>query len=167
MNPNNRTIITDFYKSHFSEVVGYVEGRINSKADAEDIVQDLFLKLLNPDRLLSETTLHALIYTMARNAATDWWRKRNARSQYSISETLQSPYNPAHYVAYNETIAAYEQGISRLKVTERKILRLNIEHDKPVSDIAILTGLAYKQAEYRLGTARKQLRSYIKRAVGM
>lgn len=167
MNPDNRTVIADFYKSHFSEVVGYVEGRIRSKADAEDIVQDLFLKLLSPNRVLSEATLHALIYTMARNAATDWWRKRNARSQYSISEELQSPYNPAHYVSYNETFAAYKHGISKLKVMERKILRLNVEHDKPVSEISILTGLAYKQAEYRLGIARKQLRSYIKRAVGL
>lgn len=167
MNPDNRTIITDFYKNHFSEVVGYVEGRIKNKSDAEDIVQDLFLKLLSPDRLLSEATLHALIYTMARNAATDWWRKRNARSQYSISKEPQSPYTPANYVAYNETLTAYKHGISRLKVMERKILRLNIEHDKPVSEISILTGLAYKQAEYRLGTARKQLRSYMKRAAGL
>lgn len=167
MKPDNRTIVADYYQAHWTNVVAYVEGRIRDRAEAEDIVQELFLKLLCPDRLLSEITLPALVYTMARNAATDWWRVRNLRRQTALTDTLTSPYNPANYVAYGETLTAYERGLTHLKATDRKILRLNIEQKKPVSEISLLTGLAYKQAEYRLGVARKQIRQYMRKAVGM
>lgn len=167
MRPDNRTIVADYYQAHWADVVAYVEGRIGSRAEAEDIVQELFLKLLSPERLLSEITMPALVYTMARNAATDWWRARNLRRQAALSDTLMSPYTPANYVAYGEAMAAYEWGLGHLKTTERKILRLNIEEEKPVSEISLLTGLAYKQAEYRLGVARKRIRQYMRKAVGM
>lgn len=166
MKSDNRTVVADYYRSHSAEVVAYVEGRIRNRAEAEDIVQDLFLKLLNPTRLLSATTLPALVYTMARNAATDWWRVRTLRCHTVLSDTLASPCDAASPLAYADTVAAYERGLSRLKVEERKILRLSIEQEKPVSEIALTTGLAYKQAEYRLGAARKQIRAFMKKAVG-
>lgn len=167
MKSDNRTIVADYYRSHSADVVAYVEGRIRNRADAEDIVQDLFLKLLNPTRLLSAITLPALVYTMARNASTDWWRMRSLRRHTALSDTLISPYDAASPLTYSDTMAAYERGLSHLKVVERKILRINIEQEKPVSEIALTTGLGYKQAEYRLGTARKQMRAFMRKAEGM
>ena len=63
----NHALITDYYISHRDELLAFVSSRLGRSDFAEDIVQNVFLKLLTTDKMISEVTLPSLVYTIARN----------------------------------------------------------------------------------------------------
>lgn len=164
---DNNALIAEYYSQHWKEVVEYIDGRIKNKAEAEDLAQELFAKLLSPSRPLSAVTLSSLVYTMARNAAADCWRRRACRKQTTLVDTFYADSTPETICSYHEAIYLYEQGMGTLRKEECSMIRMNIECGKQVGEISRYLSLGYKQAEYRLGVARKQIRSFMSKRMAM
>ena len=76
---NNRTLLSNYYTAHRDELLAYVSSRLGDSCLAEDIVQDVFLKLLTSDKMISEVTMPALVYTVIRNLITTCFRRRSIR----------------------------------------------------------------------------------------
>ena len=55
------TVIADFYTSHYEEIVAFISSRILNNEEAEDIVQNVFMRLLNTDRMITAITLPNLV----------------------------------------------------------------------------------------------------------
>ena len=53
----------------------YIASRINSYADAENLAQDVWLRLLEYDKPLTAETMIPLIYTVASNLIIDYLRR--------------------------------------------------------------------------------------------
>lgn len=53
----------------------YVRKRVNHKEDAEDLTQEVFLKLANSDSSKIDN-VKSWVYTIARNTITDFYRKK-------------------------------------------------------------------------------------------
>ena len=68
----SKRLITDYYRLHVGEVKAFVLKRMDYSAESEDIVHDIFLKLLESDKIVSAVTLPCLVYTMARNMIYDY-----------------------------------------------------------------------------------------------
>lgn len=64
---NNNTIICHYYKEHRNDIFLFVCGRIGDSCVAEDIVQTVFERLLCSTRMITEVTLPALVWHVARN----------------------------------------------------------------------------------------------------
>ena len=79
---NNYQTIADYYAQHRDEIVRFVTMRIGDSDVAQDMVQDIFVRLLRSDKLISLTTLPALTFTMARNMVADWYRRRRIIEEY-------------------------------------------------------------------------------------
>ena len=75
-------LITDYYMAHRDELLAFASSRLGDGCLAEDIVQDVFLRLLSSDRLLTEVTLPALVYTITRNLINDYYRRHTTHEQY-------------------------------------------------------------------------------------
>ena len=43
---NNKQLITNYYITHRGELLTYVSARLSGRAEAEDVVQDVFLPVL-------------------------------------------------------------------------------------------------------------------------
>ncbi|MBC9795626.1 RNA polymerase sigma factor SigZ [Sinomicrobium weinanense] len=63
----------------FSEGVrGYIRNRINDPETVEDLLQEVFAKVhINLHKVQNEARVKAWVYTIARNAVTDHYRKRD------------------------------------------------------------------------------------------
>ena len=75
---------------YFVPVFRYVLKRVKHKQDAEDIAQTTFLKLYT-----SKTTFEnqnrdplAYLFTIARNATTDHWKKQGRKDEQPIDDSL-------------------------------------------------------------------------------
>lgn len=65
--------IADYYTFHYEELLAFVASRLHIYSDeAEDIVQNVFLRLLQTDRMITPITLPCLVYTMARHLICDF-----------------------------------------------------------------------------------------------
>ena len=68
---NKILTLTNYYVTHRDELLAYVSSRLGNSVEAEDLVQNVFLRLLTSDKMITDITLPALVYTIARNLIAD------------------------------------------------------------------------------------------------
>lgn len=162
---NNHQLITDYYMTHRDELLAFVSSRLRGGSEAEDIVQNVFLRLLTTDKMITEVTLPALVYTMTRNMITDYYRRHTVFDEYEhyikgvcSEETTMDSVFSAH-----EIMEQMERGLARLPENCREVYRLHIYGGMKVGEISQQLGEGYKRIEHRLGTARKAMRQYLRK----
>lgn len=164
---NNHQLIAAYCTAHRAELLAFVSSRIGDACQAEDVVQDVFLRLLTGNRLISEVTLPSLVYTTARHLITDYWRCKRVREEYehylSHAVGTASPASPESVFSARQLTERMERGLARLPEQCREVYRLHIYGGLRVSEISQQLGQGYKSVEHRLGTARKAMRQYLRR----
>lgn len=157
-------LITNYYIAHRDELLAFASSRLGDSRLAEDIVQDVFLRLLSSDKMITEVTLPALVYTITRNLINDYYRRHTTYEQYehyikgvcSEVTTMESVFSAF------EIMERLERGLVRLPENCREIYRLHIYGGMKVGEISRELGEGYKSVEHRLGTARKVMREYLR-----
>jgi RNA polymerase sigma-70 factor, ECF subfamily len=80
-----KNIHTEFHEA----LLGYISSRISNKSDAEDILQEVFIKIAKSINTLSdEQKLKSWIFTITRNTITDYYRNNAGNSNISITENM-------------------------------------------------------------------------------
>jgi RNA polymerase sigma-70 factor (ECF subfamily) len=76
----------------FSDVIkAFILKRVDDKTIAEDILQDVFIKIHTKiDSLKDQTKLHSWIFQIARNTINDYYRKVNILSTESENEIAEN-----------------------------------------------------------------------------
>ena len=157
-------LITNYYIAHRDELLAFACSRLGDSRLAEDIVQDVFLRLLSTDKMITEVTLPALVYTITRNLINDYYRRHTTYEQYehyikgvcSEVTTMESVFSAF------EIMERLERGLVHLPENCREIYRLHIYGGMKVGEISRELGEGYKSVEHRLGTARKVMREYLR-----
>lgn len=157
-------LISDYYITHREELLTYVGSRLGGNMAAKDIVQDVFLRLLESDKLTTETTLPALVYTTARHLIIDYYRHHASTETYAhyIRHASRSEESAETVVSVRELTELMERGLARVPEQCREIYRMHICGNMKVGEISRQLGEGYKSVEHRLGTARKAVRQYLR-----
>ena len=162
---NKHTLITNYYIAHRDELLAYAVSRLGDSRQAEDIVQDVFLRLLTSDKMLSVVTLPALVFAMTRNQVYDYFRHHTAVEQYEhyIKGVCSELTTDESILSAREVMEQLEQGLARLPENCREIYRMHIYDGMKVGEISRELGEGYKSVEHRLGSARKAMRQYLRK----
>ena len=166
----NNQLISNYYAEHRDELVSFIAVRTASVADAEDMVQDIFLRLLRDKHttLLPSLTSNPspLLYTMAYHAVSDYYRRRRVCKEYEhyiLKSDLGYGMSDVESIySANQIMERMERSLARLPKACCEIYRLHIYAGMKVSDIAQELSLPYKQVENRLGQARKAVRQQLR-----
>ncbi|MGQ1889456.1 RNA polymerase sigma factor [Thermophagus sp. OGC60D27] len=153
------SIVRYYQKPVFSLIVQIV----SSKEEAEELTQDVFLKVykkLNTFR--GQSKLSTWIYRIAWNSAISHARKRKivvsvdddrlfaSIPDESVDELLNKEQN-------EHLIAQLEKAIGELNPEERLFLSLYYFEDKPVADVAEITGYTTDNVKVKLYRIRKKV----------
>ena len=157
---NNNELISNYYAKHRGEIIDFITVRMADTDEAEDMVQDLFLRLLCSRQLITPITLPCLVYTMARHSIADYYRRRRVRDEYEhyLTKNTDSIGEMESIISARMLMERMERTLARLPEACGRIYRLHIYDGLKVSDIAQQLALPYKQVENRLGQARKAVR---------
>ena len=157
-------LITNYYITHRDELLVFASSRLGDSRLAEDIVQDVFLRLLSTDKMITEVTLPALVYTITRNLINDYYRRHTNYEQYEhyIKGVCSEVTTSESVFSAFEIMERLERGLVRLPENCREIYRLHIYGGMKVGEISRELGEGYKSVEHRLGTARKVMREYLR-----
>lgn len=159
--------IADYYKAHYNEVRGFVSRLTCHSPMSEDITQDVFLRLLCSKKMVTPVTLPCLTYTIARNLVVDYWRHRGKVEEYEHrlmrSVDRKNTLDTAYVYGRDELMEIFERGIAKLDKDMQDIYRINMFDNMQVSGISETLNISYKDAERRLGIARKRVRTYVAR----
>lgn len=158
--------ISNYYQQHRGEMVDFIAVRITDVDEAQDMVQDIFLRLLDSNRLITQQTLPALVYTMARHAVADYFRRRRVFEEYECYlKTNDSIGEMESVISARLLTERMEQSMARLSTSCARIYRLHIYDGMKVAEIAQELALPYKQVENRLGQARRIVRQQMSNCI--
>ena len=157
---------------HRDELISFIAVRIHDVYEAEDMVQDIFLRLLRDKHtaFLSPLTsdLSPLIYTMALHAVSDYYRRAHVYEEYehfikTSDLRLQTSDDDTESIfSAQQIMERMERSLARLPKACCEIYHLHIYEGMKVSAIAKELSLPYKQVENRLGQARKAVRQQLR-----
>ena len=158
-------LIETYYTDHRDELLAFVSSRLGGSEESEDIVQNVFLRLLTSDKMITAITLPALVYTMTRNLITDYYRRRHNHEEFEhfIQGSSEEDDSMESVFSARELTELLERGLARIPENCREVYRLHIYGGMKVSEISQALGEGYKSVEHRLGTARKAVRQYLRK----
>lgn len=167
MNQNDKFyIIEEYYTSHYDEIKGFVGKAISYAHQTEDIVQNIFVRLLTLDKMITPLTMPSLVYTVARNLIYDYWRHKRIVDEFEhfiVHRGSLRDIDPLSVYSAKEIEELMERSIARLKDKQRIIYQMNLHEGMQVAEISKRLHLTSKCVEHRLGAARKEIRQYMRR----
>lgn len=144
--------------------LAFLERRVGSRADAEEILQTAFVKgLERAGEIRDEERAVAWFYRMLRNALVDHWRHRGAeaRAEAALARELADAHEPPPELAA-EICACFEPLLEALRPEYAEILkRVDLEGARPL-DFAAEAGVTPNNAMVRLHRARRALREQLR-----
>ena len=140
----------------------FLQGFLASRMDAEEVLQDLFVKLARHHGKLAGTRdVRAYVFVMARNEAVDFIR-RNARRRVPVDtrDTWLEPVEPEHTPQVPPE--RIEAALRELPPEQREVVILKCWQDLTFREIAELLELRPGTVASRYRYALEKLRNCLK-----
>lgn len=135
------------FRTHYQDVLRVLVRQVGDPHEAEDLAQDVFVKLLDYD-LGEVRQLWPFLRTIARNLARDRYRyfmARNLAGHVPIDDVSVVADEPAidEALIAGETVRSVLAGLARLKPKCRTAILLHRVEGRTYEEIAGLLGMSY------------------------
>ncbi len=146
------------WERHEVELRAWLRGRVSSPQDAEDMLQELFLKAMCQGRKFCDIgNARAWLFEVARNALAD--RLRLKKDEVELPENLVR--NTDEQDAVDSLAACLPRALAELSEDDREAITLCDLDGLRQEDFARLKGLSLAGAKSRVQRARKRLRAHL------
>ncbi len=158
------------YDAYRSRLFTFILRMVNRRAIAEELAQEVWLRLAERARALREDTrLEPWLFTVARNLCISYWRTRGIEglhdgSQETIDLVPSGGAPPDRRAESSELRARLEAALSRLSRPYREALLLVGVEGMPAVTAAAVCGLTPEAMRKRLERAREMLSAELERA---
>ena len=149
------TIWTQYHK----RLTAFIARRV-SPSDAEDLAQEVFMKIASRIHTLThETRIRSWIYQIARNTIIDFYRTR--RPKEVLPEWIPAKEPGKDETATNELTGCLAAMIEQLPEMYRTAIHLSEIEDKTQRDIATQEGISLSGVKSRVRRGRIMLRAML------
>lgn len=133
---------------------------LESRPDAEDAVQELYLKILSMHaKLVYVRDPAAYGITLLKNICIDRIRRRESRRAEQLEEFIAADTSgPEKQMAEKDTLARVMNEMERLPEKQAKVLRMRAVEGLEYDEIARRTGLSQVNIRVLISIARKTLK---------
>ncbi|MBC9903200.1 MULTISPECIES: sigma-70 family RNA polymerase sigma factor [Achromobacter] len=144
------------YAEHHDWLLGWLNRRVNNRADAADLTQDTFFRVLVSPNAVVPSEPRAYLLTLARRLTIDLWRTRDVEARY-LQALSQEP----------EPVMASPETLLMLKQAVMEIDRLLDGLPVPVKHAFLLNrldGMTHPAIAQALGLSLATVERHVKRA---
>jgi RNA polymerase sigma-70 factor (family 1) len=147
---------------HYSALVyRFAYSYLKSRPEAEEIVQDCFLKIWEKRRQLhDDVPLKGYLFTTAYNAILNQIRRNQHHLRYQAHSATLAPANVGNEAEFSELEAMYRAALEQLPPKRREIFVLSRQQGLSYPEIAQQLNLSVKTVEAQMSHALKFLREY-------
>lgn len=162
----NRSLLEPLFASHGIALRAFLRGVMNSGQDVEDVLHEMYLKLVNMSDLRNKIPSEAgrqksYLFAIANNMAVDLERKRQVQQRFrerELSErmvdSIQAIDSPEQTAMVIEELQAVKAAILKLKPRWRQAFVCSrFKH------------MTYRQISEEMGVSIKQVEQYMKEAL--
>lgn len=150
---------------YWAMVVGFVRGTTSSPDAAEDVAQEVFVRVWERRRSWGlEGSVRALLLRLARNEAVSRHRSEEAarRAAEEADEDVGTTTTPSQDFARRRLAESLEEAIASLPPRRREVFVLRAMHDLPYREIADVMGISVQTVANQYSRALTQLRGLLR-----
>jgi RNA polymerase sigma-70 factor (ECF subfamily) len=144
---------------------GYVTSLLGNRPDAEDVLQETYLRLLGQRGLeQTESRARAYAYRVATNLAHDRFRRRETTSLEALGEADApvAAHDPPQLVDLARGLERVEQTLLELKPRCRRVFLLRVAEELSYESIADVLGIGKRTVEREMRHALEVLQRRLK-----
>ena len=158
---DDRQAFNLFFDYYYPRLLKYASYFVDSYENAEEVVSDVFVKLLKKKHELSKIEhINRYIYSAVKNQCLTFIKKKhNQASKLTVSSDDEADFiicdnsNPESDYLKNELIEAISQAINNLPPKRRTIYQMIKEQGLSYQDTAELLNISKKTVEVHMGLA--------------
>jgi RNA polymerase sigma-70 factor, ECF subfamily len=140
----------------------FIRRRISDEATAEDVLQDVFLKIhQHMDTLKDVRKLEGWIYQITRNAIIDAYREKRHETTLEAEEVLDLPEELPDDDIVSELLPSVRAMLRNLPEQDRQALVLTEYQGLTQKELAERLGLSFSGAKSRVQRAREKLKQQL------
>lgn len=165
---NSEQVLTTYYQAKRVAICNYIARRIPRAYLAEDLAQDVFIRLWNVRQTICEATINSLVFTVANNIITDHLRRYMHRCRYNkyAKDCIRLYSNEtAEHVAADDLAETELKIVAAMPPQRRKVYMLSRFEDMSTDDIAVEMNLSVRTVETHLYIGRRFLRDRMRKCV--
>lgn len=152
-------------KPHESALRGYLYNHVPEFVDVDDVVQEAYRRILDVRRNKTIEHPRGLLFTIARNAATDLFRKHSASRTISVTEidtlhVIDDANSPNEVLGRSDDVEILNQAIRALPKRCRQILILRKLENLSHREIAERMGITVHTVESQLTKGLKKCQRF-------
>ena len=155
----NHPDITTIYNEYHDKVMGYIYARLKSKADAEDLCQDVFVKVhsklesFDPEK----ASISTWVFSITRHSVIDFYR--TSHPIVEIDESIPEVGSIEDGVVNDETLEELAAALEKLPTELRQIIVLRYYDRIPLTEIGKKMNLSYGAIKLRHAKALQMLKA--------
>ena len=147
--------ILTLFDSYADDLYRFAVSYTGSKQEAEDIVQDVFLKLLSKNIAINSSSEKSYLFKMTANLCKDYLKRTK---ETLLEENEFEEENQTEQILNRVLI---EQVLEQLPDESREVLTLYYFQELKLTEISDTLQIGLPLVKYRLQKARKQLRELL------
>lgn len=164
----NNAIIAQAYKDYSRRVCAYIRRRIKNYDEAQDIMQDVFLRLLDC-QVICQATVQNLIFTIANNLVIDRLRRlykgQQVQADTYYTDSLKTVVRPDQELDAKDLAQMELSLVARLSPATARVYQMTRFQELSIDEIAESLSLSRRTVECHQFKSRKFVREQLRMAL--
>jgi len=160
----NADIVADLYSKLSATLIRFIAQRVNCTADAENLAQDVWMKLLECNRPLNMDSVKNFLFAIARNAINDYLRHlyivEDVHSDLMKSGSIYATDIESEVSARHLAMKEMER-VRRLPPQRQLIYCMSRYKGLTIEEISEATNLTGRTVENHLRLGRRDVRGFM------
>lgn len=145
----------DTIETYYDPLLGYIRKRVDNVEDAQDLTQEVFLKLAKSD-LETVENLKGWMYRIAKNTIIDYYRAKKKKLEHLESDFINDSLDEEN--AIEELSECIEPFVKELPEEYRVFVKLSDLDNIPQKKIAKDMDMNYVTVRSKIQRGRKKLK---------
>lgn len=164
LNQGDPNAFTTLYNEYWSQVYCFVKLYVMNKDTAEEIVQEVFIKVWNSKELIKvDESFKGFLFVITRNYIFNLSRKKINEDFYKLTvlSAIEESCNPEEELDAEDLKKYIDQLIEQLPPQRRLIFELSRKEFKSYREIAEQLNISEKTVENQIHETLKYLRKHL------
>jgi RNA polymerase sigma-70 factor (ECF subfamily) len=135
------------------------------KGAVEDLIQEVYMKLINNIKRFRSGNFDAWVFKIARNICIDYIRRSPKERLFALADEFTVHETPSMRLEKEEQSALLKKAIESLPIEQKEVFLLREEAGLSFKDIANIQGVSINtvlgRMHYALNNLRKILKGYL------
>lgn len=168
---NKTALITRAYTEMKNDVLSYFTLYTHDVCVAEDMVQDLFLRLLDYTDMIVDETARSFVFTIAKRMVIDDARRqafiRRATSEYKMKAEENKFWRDSYSIDCRLIEEMEQAKLASMPPKMAEVYRMARFDELTADEMTERLHISKRTVEYHLYVSRKEMRKTLREAIGL